>query len=70
MIFETYVTSCEYNTLEYGFTFKANAETDISLFDMVLGRVKESNECSQIIEHAFERNEKYARAVCMVDERK
>jgi hypothetical protein len=67
MIFETYVTSCEYNMLEYGFVFKASEENDNALFDMVLGRIKESEECTEIIERAFEENEKYARAVCEAD---
>jgi hypothetical protein len=65
MIFETYVTGCERNMLEYGFTFKADEETEDTIFDMVLGRIKASAaDCSEIIERAFQENQIYAHAVC------
>ncbi|EMI5828702.1 MULTISPECIES: hypothetical protein [Bacteria] len=64
MIFETYICALANNRLEYGFTFKAGAETDDILFDMVLGVVKPGPDADDTIERAWKENEKYAQAVC------
>jgi hypothetical protein len=64
MIFETYTCSLASGFIEYGFTFKASAETDDMLFDLVLGALKPCADLGDILEKAWEENEKYARAVC------
>lgn len=67
MIFETYTCSLASGLIEYGFTFKASAETEDTLFDMVLGALKPCADMNAFIERAWADNEKYARAVCAAD---
>jgi uncharacterized protein (UPF0128 family) len=51
--------------IEYGFTFKENEETEDTIFDLVLGKIKGTDaDFTAKVEKAWADNEKYARAVC------
>lgn len=67
MIFETYICSLATGFIEYGFTFKESAETDDTVFDLVLGASKPCADLDAILEKAWRENEHYARAICEAD---